>query len=116
MIARWNRLQELAWGGWVGYALIVAVAGERLGYGHLIALIVAFGVFEGIGLWRRRDSLPTLTEEIHRRLPGWFAFPVLAVGLWRLLEVVPDSLDFAVVALGAWLLGWHLDRTYDEDG
>lgn len=112
----WARWWLWLWGV-VAAALLVLVFLVPFRWWAVLAAL-GFGTLEGIGLARRDDAYPPLTQAIHEYVPRWFAFGAIygfmggagakwfgVRGPWRL-------------ALFAALLGWftaHFDVTFDDD-
>ena len=72
---RYNRWFVLMWGV-ISLTLLSLLF--VLPFGEwAIAAAIGFGIPEAIGIWRKRDSMPPLTDVIRRYVPGWVTFPVI---------------------------------------
>lgn len=105
-------------GLWVVVVLVCGLAALFVSFKIWVALVtVGFGTLELIGLRKREDRYPTLTDMIGRYVPRWLAFFVI----WFWTGLVgsiwlgfPERLQWRVAALLGWL-GWvtsHFDLEY----
>jgi hypothetical protein len=84
---RWPYL--VLWALWIVFAISMGIMGGKTHRWWWWVLVGAFLILEGIGMLKRTDDLPMLTEVFGRYIPAFVLFPVLALASWRMSMWVP---------------------------